>query len=321
MKKKIVRSVVGVLLVIAVMMLVLNRQWLNDFTRGLSYQPVGEMGRIMQDLELTDRGEFLFKASRPVLSSRDEFNANCRTVMDEEMAVLGCYTNDDIYVYNIDAEELDGIRELTTAHELLHAVWARMSEAEKLELVRSLTQVFDSHQDVLDSELDTYDTSQKQEELFVRAGTEIADLPAELEKVYGEIFANQDAIAGFYNKYIGVFKAMEAEMDELSRQMEGIQGEIDRLTGEYERRIDLLDGEIVSFNTCAETAECFSSEAEFYARRAVLVGEQEELEGMYNQINGLVDQYNGLVEKYNADVTRTEKLNRVMNSSSKPEKL
>ena len=279
------------------------------------------MGRIMEDLDLTDRGEFLFKASRPVLSSRDEFNSTCRTVMDEEVAVLGCYVDEDIYVYNIDSAELDGVRELTTAHELLHAVWARMGESERSELAADLKQVLEKNQEVLGEELNAYDAAEKQEELFVRAGTEVANLPAGLEKVYGEVFSNQDKVVGFYNKYIQVFRAMEKEMDELAAQMQSIQGEIDSLTGEYERRIDLLDGEITSFNNCAETAGCFASEGEFYNRRAVLVAEREALEGMYNQINGLVDQYNGLVEKYNADVTRTEKLNQVMNSSSKPEKL
>ena len=320
-KNNLWKSILLVLLIVVVTVVVLNRQWVYDWWKGLSYQPMGEMGRIMRDLELTDRGEFLFKAAQPTLSSQDEFNAKCRTVMDEEMAVLGCYVDENIYVYNIESAELDGIRELTTAHELLHVVWARMNEGERNELVRPLTQVFDSHQDILSSELDTYDTSQKQEELFVRAGTEIANLPVELEKVYGEIFTDQDAIVGFYNKYIRVFKAMEAEMEELSQQMGTIQGEIDRLTVDYETRVGVLDAEITSFNSCAETAGCFATEWEFYSKRAVLVQEQEALEGVYNQINGLVDEYNGLVEKYNADVTRTEKLNRVMNSSSRPEKL
>ena len=312
----------GLALVLAVAVTVLlNQQWITDFVRGMGYQPSGQMGRIMDSLDLTGRGEFLFKASRPELSSQDEFNAICRTAMDEEMAVLGCYTNDNIYVYNIESAELDGIRELTTAHELLHAVWARMGEGDRSALRSALSQALEKNRNILGEELDVYDAGQKQEELFVRAGTEVADLPAELEKVYGEVFTDQDKVVGFYNKYIGVFRAMEKEMDELAEQMKEIQAQIDSLSSDYESRVNVLSGEIDVFNACAETAGCFASEGEFYSRRAVLVAEQEALEGMYNQINGLVDQYNGLVEKYNADVTRTEKLNRVMNSSSRPEGL
>ena len=319
--KKYLRWIGLVLVLVVVVTVLLNQQWINDYLRGFGYEPEGEMGRIMDSLDLTGRGEFLFRASRPELSSQDEFNAVCRTAMDEEMAVLGCYTNDNIYVYNIESVELDGIRELTTAHELLHTVWARMNEGERGTLGSALSQALERNRSVLGEELEAYDASEMQEELFVRAGTEVADLPAELEKVYGEVFNDQDKVVGFYNKYIGVFRAMEKEMDELAKQMEGIQAQIDSLSNDYEGRANALSGEIDAFNACAETAGCFASEGEFYARRAVLVGEQAALEGVYEQINGLVDQYNGLVEKYNADVTRTEKLNRVMNSSSRPEGL
>lgn len=319
--KKYLKWLGLIVVLIVTVTVILNQQWINDYLRGFGYEPEGKMGRIMEDLGLTERGEFLFKAARPELSSQDEFNATCRTVIDEEMAVLGCYTNDNIYVYNIESTELDGIRELTTAHELLHAVWARMSLAERSALSDELSQVLKVNQNILGEELEAYDNEQKQEELFVRAGTEVANLPAELEKVYGEVFRDQDKVVRFYDKYIGVFREMEREMDELMTQMEGIQAEIDSLSGDYEQRVNTLDSEIDSFNACAETAGCFGSEGEFYGRRAVLVGEQEALEKIYNQINGLVNQYNELVEKYNADVTRTEKLNRVMNSNSRPEEL
>ena len=319
--KKYVKWLGLIAVLVVAVTVVLNQQWINDYLRGFGYEPEGEMGRIMRDLGLTERGEFLFKASRPELSSQDEFNTTCRTVMEEEMAVLGCYVGDSIYVYNIESAELDGIRELTTAHELLHAVWARMSLGERSELDDELSQALKANQSVLGEELEAYDDEQRQEELFVRAGTEVANLPAELEKVYGEVFRDQDKVVRFYDKYIGVFREMEREMEELTTRMERIQTEINGLSGDYERRVDVLNSEIDDFNACADTAGCFESEGTFYSRRAVLVGEQEALEGMYNQINGLVDQYNELVEKYNADVTRTEKLNRVMNSNSRPEEL
>lgn len=84
-----------VAVIIIAVAVVLNQQWINDYLRGFGYVPEGEMGRIVKDLELTEKGEFLFKASRPELSSQDEFNVTCRTVMDEEIAVLGCYVDDN----------------------------------------------------------------------------------------------------------------------------------------------------------------------------------------------------------------------------------
>lgn len=323
-KSNIALYVIGVVLVVVagvMLWAILNRQWVYDFWRGLNYQPVGEMERIRDDLGLTERGEFLFKAARPVLSSRSEFNDKCRTVLDEEMAVLGCYTNDDIYIYDIESAELDGIRELTTAHELLHAVWARMSEQEKTELATELAKVLTENQDFLEEEINRYAATEQQEELFVRAGTEVKKLPEKLEQLYGEIFRNQDAVVEFYDKYIAVFRRIEAEMEKLKSEMEALQAEIDAKTAEYENAVAKLNAEIAEFNHCAETAGCFVSEGVFYARRAELLNEQAGLEVLFNIINGLVDDYNVKVEQYNADVVHGDELNRKINSASEVEGL
>ena len=49
---------------------VLNRQWIYDWWRGMNYEPSMEMVSIRDGLGLTGRGEFLFKAARPSLSTR-----------------------------------------------------------------------------------------------------------------------------------------------------------------------------------------------------------------------------------------------------------
>ena len=315
---------VGIFLLIVAGVLIwilLNLEWFEDWWRGKDYQPVGEMLQIRDSLGLTERGEFLFRASMPKLSESDEFNAICRTTEDEEIAVLGCYTDKSIYVYNINAVELDGIKELTTAHELLHAVWDRMDEEKRSELGSVLKRVYDNAGEYLEKELMTYDETQRQEELFVRAGTEIMNVPAELEKVYAEVFKDQDAVVAFYNKYIAVFRAMEAEMDSLEKEMETVSAEIESVSSEYEGRMGQLNADIVSFNACADVAGCFKTNDEFYARRGELLAQQGQLNAMYDRINQLIDKYNELVSKYNADVTKTNKLNQIMNSNSKPEDL
>ena len=258
----------------------INREWIVDYARGVSYQPTSEMSAIRDKLKLTDKGEFLFNATQPVLNGRETFNNICRTATDTEVAVLGCYTGGNIYIYNIVSDELKGIRELTTAHELLHAVWARMSDDERVALTEPLTRVFEANQDLLGKELDTYDIKEKQEELYVRAGTEVANLPDILEKHYGEVFSDQDLVVDFYNSYIKTFREIETEMDNLKAEMDTLSAEIDSLKVEFER-------------------------APTWA--------------LYYRINALVDEYNARVEKYNADIERYESLNQTVNSSVKVE--
>lgn len=319
-KKHILGWVFLVVLAMITVVVILNRGWIYDWYRGVSYQPSREMATIRDKLQLTGRGEFLFNAAQPELNEATEFNKNCRQYEDE-VAVLGCYAAGNIYVYNIDAAELDGIRELTAAHELLHAVWARMSDDEKVALVEPLTRTFEANQEFLGEEIDTYDISERQEELYVRAGTEVKDLPAALEKHYAEIFKDQDGIVEFYNSYITVFREIKAEMEELMSEIEDLQEEINAKTAEYERMFNQLEADIVSFNSCAEVAGCFNNESEFYLRRNELVGRQNELNILNSEINELINEYNAKIDLYNADVTESRKLQEMINSNSRVENI
>lgn len=296
----------------------LNHEWIYDFYRGQTYRPSAEMVRIRNDLQLTERGEFLFNAAQPELDEATEFNAHCRDDVSET-AVLGCYTMQTIYVYNIVDERLSGIRELTTAHELLHANWARMSEEEKVALVEPLTHVFEDNQEFLEEEIDAYDVSEKQEELYVRAGTEVANLPEALEKHYAEIFKDQDAVVAFYDSYIGVFRSLEAEMDALKAELEEMNAAVNAKVEEYERRSSQLNASIVSFNSCVRVSGCYKTEVEAEEKRDALLAEQEALEAMYEEINGLVEEYNAKVAAYNADVVESDRLNTIINSTAAPQ--
>ena len=317
-KRRSLGGIIFLLIVIGVGTAVfLNRQWLVDYWRGRDYVPTGEMGEIEKKLNLTERGEFLFKASRPELNNSDEFNRNCLS-HDAEMAILGCYTNNTVYVYDITEAELDGIRELTTAHELLHAVFLRMDEKEKEALRPSLEKVLAENRATLEQDLGNYAEAEKYEELYVRAGTEVADLPTDLEKHYAEIFKDQDGVVSYYNKYIAVFRELEAELKALKSETEVLATQIEGATAEYERALGQLNADIVSFNSCAETVGCFKTEEDFNARRNVLVASQNELSGRYEQINQMINLYNAKVERYNADVLRNQNLNSKINSNSKP---
>lgn len=300
---------------VTVLTVVLNRAWIYDWYRGVSYQPAAEMMNIRDDLNLTNKGRFLFDASQPELNDAEDFNRNCR--QDEsEIAVLGCYALGNIYVYNITDNELDGIRELTAAHELLHAVWARMSNDEKAALRPILEQAYEDNLGILKEDIETYDESERIEEVFVRAGTEVKTLPNELEKYYTEIFADRNRIVNFYDGYIVVFREIEERMQVLISEIEVLGAEINAAMAAYEAQASQLEADVVSFNSCAEVVGCFGSDSEFYLQRANLMTRQDELETLNVQINEMITEYNSKVEEYNANVTESRKLQNIINSNS-----
>lgn len=312
--------VILLVLVAIATIIVLNRAWIYDWFRGITYQPNTEMAGIRGKLNLTGRGEFLFNATQPELNEADAFNANCR--QDEsEVAVLGCYTAGNIYVYNITDAKLDGIRELTAAHELLHAVWARMGSTEKEDLKPILQQVYQNNLSVLKDDIETYTDDERVEEIFVRAGTEIKKLPDVLEEYYTEIFDDQDAIVDFYESYIAVFREIKMKMEGLASEIEVLRDSINVKMTEYENKVNQLEVDITRFNNCAETAGCFATEAEFYVQRNTLVARENELNLLNDEINNMIDNYNLKVDEYNADALESRKLQNMINSKADIEEI
>lgn len=296
----------------------LNRVWIYDFYRGKTYQPSNEMIAIRDKLNLTSYGRFLFDSGQPMLNSEEEFNANCHSFNDES-AVLGCYTQKNIYIYNITEPSLNGIRELTAAHELLHAMYERMSVEEKDSLRTDLEKIYRDNQSILKDEIETYDSSEQMEEIYVRVGTEIKNLTPNLEEHFAKIFNDQDEIVDFYDSYIVVFREIENELDTLKSEMDILNQQINDKTREYERRVGQLNADIISFNSCANTVGCFDSENNFNVRRGQLVTEQSALESLYNEIDNLINEYNLRVEKYNSNVMKSKKLQNIINSHIKVE--
>ena len=298
---------IGLAIVIA-----LNRQVIIDFSRGLLYKPTPEMEQIRTDLDLTSHGEIIFNASHPELNTKDDFNEKCRD--DETAAILGCYREQNIYVYNITDEKLDGILELTTAHELLHAVYERMSISEKDDLKELLENVYVENKVILEKEVGSYETVEQLEEIYVRVGTEVKELPDALEKHYATIFVDQDKIVDYYNKYIKIFREIEDEFKKIEYEMTELDTQIDTKTDDYEKELSVLNAEIEEFNNCAETPGCFNSDYEFSVRRGELVERQTVLQALYDELDRLINQYNLDVDKFNDNVIRSEDLQNIINS-------
>lgn len=299
-----------------VVFLVLNFGVIKDIIVGFSYHPSDTMVEIRDSLGLTSKGTRIFNAVLPELKGKDEFNQVCRDE-ETENAILGCYRGDRVYVYDITADELIGVREATSAHELLHAVYHRMSVEEKREIRDALLTVYEENKEYLGDEIDIYADDKKEEELYVRAGTEIAELPEILERHYGAIFVDQDRIAGYYQRYIAIFREIEKKLAELLEKVQTLDANIVAKTSQYEADVAALNADIAQFNNCAATANCFTSNVAFNNKRNELIARSDNLGALYDEISGMVTEYNTLVTEYNENLLHGQALNMTINSSVK----
>lgn len=318
--KKTLLGIFGGLALLAVLVLgFLNRVAIVDTFKGLSYAPSPEIAQIESSLNLTPAGTRIFHATNPTLESRDDFNIHCES-FNAEIAVLGCFSGDHVYVYNVEDPELAGIRESTTAHELLHAIWLRLPGVEKNRLVPLLESAYTANQSTLKDTIESYDESERLDELYVRAATQLYELPSELEAHYAKYFRDRTTILGFYDSYIAPFNELNAEIEAMSHEMETLRQTIDAKTADYEARSNSYNRAVDEFNACANTVGCFT-DAAFYARRAELVAEQGNLDALYAELNNLINSYNDKVDSYNANVLHNNTLQSLINSNSKLENI
>ncbi len=112
---------------------VLNNQYvIRDWFALRGYDAPAYVVQYADDTAMSDYGRRIFYVTKPELNDQEQFNENCAT--PEKSLVLGCYTGGRIYVYSVDDERLDGVEEVTAAHEMLHAAYARLSSGEKRDL-------------------------------------------------------------------------------------------------------------------------------------------------------------------------------------------
>ena len=324
MEGKVKTAKTGLGLILGLLVLILGFEAFSyfggfDYIKAQAYTPSSEMTTIISELNLTERGDRIFRAVSPSLASRTVFNEKCNS-HDSEIYVLGCYvTGDDkIYLYDITAEELEGIKESTSAHELLHAVYSRLPFWEKDELNDKLRKVYDTLDESSDikTSMGLYSDNEFYDELHSRIGTEIKDLPSELEEHYAAIFKDQDKIVDFYDKYSGTFKKLEKELDELSKKIEEGKNYIDQETARLDSLSSELNKKIEDYNSRIGAGN-YDSVSSAQTEAASLQREISELESAYKKLNEYINEYNKLIDQYNENAIQTNEILDSINSNSK----
>lgn len=183
------------------------------------------LARIASAIALTEPALRLFAATDPVLTAdASTVSTSCRgaEIPLPEHRVLGCFASDGrgagrISAYSVDHPELVGTNEVTLAHELLHAVWNRMSGDDRSRLEGPLETVFaEGHPSGRIELLEAYRESNREtylNELHSYIGTEVRELPLELEEHYASVFRDRQAVVEFSERAGGSLRSREAELD------------------------------------------------------------------------------------------------------------
>ena len=294
-------------------------QLLDEF-RAQQYTPSSQISVIEQRVTLTSAGRRIFYATSPEVQDSGQFNSSCHSV-ERTTAILGCYYRDRIYLYNVQNDELDGALDVTAAHELLHAAYARLNAFEQQRvdgLVRAAYQKV-KDEPTLKRLMEYYKQAEpgaEVNELHSILGTTIANLDSELERHYARYFTNRASIVALNQRYTQVFSELDQQAASLRAKISTEESSLKTETDAYQNELNQLNSDIQSFNQRAVSGD-FSSQ-EFYAARNVLSGRVAALNRRQNQLNARISAYNTMIVEYNKLAVRAQQLNQSMNGVSAP---
>jgi hypothetical protein len=318
-------SLIGlvVLFVSAVLalILVLNRQGIVDQLAVWQYHPTQEIAAFADRTAMSDHGEFLFYASQPSLEGTQVFNEKCARI-EQSSAILGCYDGRNIFIYDVKNAKLDGIREVTAAHEMLHAAYLRMGDAERAKvdnLVEAEYAKLSGNQEFAER-MAFYartEPGERDNELHSIIGTEVASINPELEAHYKVYFTDRAKVVALHTQYASIFYQLQSRGKELSAELEKLADTIEAASSAYNQATVQLNNDIQSFNNRANNG-AFSSQAQFNSERAALVARVANLDAQRAAINSDRARYNDLREELVAIASESEALNRSIDSSLAP---
>jgi hypothetical protein len=299
--------------------LLVYRQQIIDQIYAWQYTPTADVVRIADRTSMSSRGEFLFYASHPSIEESQIFNEKCAKV-ETSAAILGCYNGRNIYVYNVTNPKLDGIREVTSAHEMLHAAYMRLSDEERSAVDTLVEAEYTklSSNDEFAERMAFYartEPGERDNELHSIIGTEVATISPELERHYARYFDDRSKVVALHTQYASVFASLQSRSNELSEQLTVLADTIEQNSDAYNVRVAQLNKDIASFNARANSGE-FNTQAQFDAERAKLNARVVDLEQLRSTINSDRIAYNELREELLSIASESDALNRSIDSGS-----
>ena len=289
----------------------------RDTVIGASYNPPQSVEAIESRLQLTNSGTRIFAATQPKLMAGEEFTETCENI-EKSSVVLGCYVSQQVILFDVSRTELDGIKEVTAAHELLHAAYDRLLFFEKPQIKELLIAEEARLQadEAFVERMSVYDSLSREDqinELHSVLATEIRDISPELEQYYERYFTERNAVVELYESYQSVFSELRQETERLVAQLDRAASTINELSAQYDTDRAALEGDIQSFNARAD-AQQFDSVAEFNFERNELVRRSNALEQQRININNRIASYEATLARYDDLAVQLSGLNQSIDS-------
>ncbi|MEX0881829.1 MAG: hypothetical protein WDZ34_03085 [Candidatus Saccharimonadales bacterium] len=274
-----------------------NLQAIEDWLRLRNYTPPAAIAAIARADTMTDDAKHIFYVTHPdLINEADAFRQACPSF--EQTIVLGCYHtgfSSAIYIYNVQDARLNGVVEVTAAHEVLHAAYDRLSQDDKNRINGLLNDFYsDDLRDrrVLET-IDTYKQTEPDEllnEMHSIFATEVGSLTPELESYYQRYFSNRSAVVAFANQYADEFASRIAKIKDFERRLVDLKQRIDKEEAALSSQLEQLEADRRRLDSLRAS------------------GQVDEYNAAVPAFNAAVNDYNDGVVELRADIAEYNRL-------------
>ncbi|MBL8159405.1 hypothetical protein JNJ66_03025 [Candidatus Saccharibacteria bacterium] len=304
------------------------RQDIQDWMVLRNYQPNADIRQLAERAALSAHGRHVFYVTQPELHGKQSFSEKCRDVANDASSnVLGCYVAHRTYIFDVKDERLQGVREVTAAHEMLHAAYERLqgSERERVDglIQKQLDTAVDEHIKELIILYNRIEPGQLLNEMHSILATEQRTISPELEDYYKRYFEDRATVVGLSDDYRAVFDELKSRQEQLVRDIESLANRINDDTAELNLAVTRFNKDVQDFNAAAASGTM--TQQEFAAERSALTARKDELarlrtandglraeyEAKQAEFESLAIEYKGLQEKVDSSLDATGDLTEV----------
>lgn len=314
MTRKLLKSLISISLLIGGLSIVyVNRIAIYDWERLRNYHPDQNIVSLADQTTMTQYGRKLFYVSYPKVEQKADFNKDCSVV--EQTIVLGCYSANRIYIYRVDDVRLNGVDQVTAAHETLHAAYARLSPSEKAHINSLLEAAYRSINDqALNQTIANYrktEPGQTDNELHSILATEYTNLGPELEAYYRQYFSNRSQIVGYANQYKQVFQSIKDQVSADDAKLALLKNQIDQLEADLTAQYEAVQNERTQLQAQMNTL----SPSAYNYQVSIFNNSVDSYNSQVSYLRSLIANYNALVVERNNLVVQQQGLANSLNSN------
>jgi len=294
--KKIAVIFITTLSIVGAVFSVNNAQNIIDWWRLRDYTPSARIEAVADRTNMSDEGRKLFYLHDPTLLNKDSFQTSC--TVGESTIVLGCYiSNQKIYLFDVTEQRLDGLVEVTAAHEMLHAGYDRLSLKEKDRIDKLLTEAYERiDNERLRGVVENYrkrDPGVVNNELHSILGTEYRNLSRDLEEYYSRYFKDRLTVVSLSESYAEEFEKREAQIESYDKQLTELNGEITRIQAELTIQNIELQNDKNKIDSLSSEPEAYNNAVSKYNRKVA------NYNSGVNKVKALIEDYNVVVVERN----------------------